>query len=111
MSTAEILVNEIRSIGAVIREARSALEAGQLIDVSPLESRVDELCRALAGSAAEDGVRLRDNVRALIAEFDQLAGMIEARLTGLKTAPSGDEDPVRAASAYREAGHPDPPER
>lgn len=111
MSTADVLVNEMRSIGAVIREARSALDAGRLIDVSPLESRVDKLCRALNGSDAEGVARLRDNVRALIADFDQLAGMIEARLAALKKATAGDEDGARAASTYREAGRSDPPKR
>jgi hypothetical protein len=111
MSAPDILVNEMRSIGAVIREARTTLDAGGLIDVSPLEARVDKLCRALNGSPAEDAARLRDDVRALIADFDQLAGMIEARLADLKKGAASGEDQVRAASAYREAGRSEPPER
>ena len=111
MSTRDTLVNEIESIGAVIRHARAALDAGQLIDVSPLEARVDKLCRSLAEVTAEDVAHLRNGVLALIDDFGQLAGMIDARLGDLRKDLAETSGRTRALSAYGKAGQPDKPKR
>ena len=111
MSTRDTLVNEIQSIGAVIRHARAGLDAGELIDVSPLEARVDKLCRSLGEAAADDAAHLRGGVLALIDDFGQLAGLIDARLADLRKDLADTGGRTRAVSAYGKAGQPGKPRR
>lgn len=109
MSTPDTLVNEMQAIGAVIRHARAELDAGRSIDVSPLEARIDTLCRALAESAAGDTTRLRNGVLALIDDFGQLASLIDARLGDLRKDLAETGGRTRAMSAYGKAVQPGKP--
>ncbi len=75
---------ELQRIAAAIRKARDAVAAGATIDIAPLEPQVTQLCGRLAGLPADTGAALKPEVAALIADFGELAELIQARLAALR---------------------------
>ena len=111
MTASGDIASEMRSIGAVIGHARDVLNAGEMVDVAPLEGRVAKLCERLAELPGGEGAALRPGLLALIDEFSQLAGLIDSRLEGLRDDLKQTSGRTQALSAYGQAARPDKPKR
>ncbi len=109
MTSATDIMAEMESIGAVIRHARDLLNAGNLIDVSSIEGRVNDLCSRLERLRGNEGAALQPRVLALIDEFSQLASLIEARLEDLRGDLKQTGGRAQALSAYGLAALTDKP--
>ena len=106
MTPTSEMAAEVESISAMIRHARSAVDLGDLVDMSPLELRVNDLCGRLVKLCGEEGAALQPRVRALIDEFSQLGTLIEARLEKLRGDLPRTGGRAQALSAYGQATHP-----
>ncbi len=102
---------EVESISAVIRHARDVLDAEGLIDVNPIEIRVDKLCGRLDKLRGKEGAALQPRILALIDEFSQLGTLIETRLESLRGELKRTGGRAQALSAYGQAAHTDKPKR
>lgn len=109
MSESNDIAAEMDAIGAVIRHAHDRLMAGDLIDVSPVENRVETLCNGLEKLRHGEGAALRPALTALIAEFSQLAGLINTRLEGMRESLKLSGEDALAISAYSQAARIDKP--
>ncbi len=109
MSGPNDIAAEMDAIGAVIKHARDRLIAGDLIDVSPVERRVETLCDGLEKLRDGEGASLRPALAALIDEFSQLAGLINTRLEGLRENLKLSGEGALAISAYSQAARADKP--
>jgi hypothetical protein len=107
-STSDIST-EVESISAVIRHARGVLDTEGLIDVSPIERRVNKLCGRLGKLQAKDGAAFQPRILALIDEFGELGTMIESRLESLRGGLERSGGRAQALSAYGRAVHSDKP--
>lgn len=91
---------ELRAIGGFILRAKVEIEAGQVMDLSPLEGRINELCENIEKLHGDDGRSLQAPLLALIDDFNHIGKLIEEKLEELKTELSGTNQRTRAASAY-----------
>jgi hypothetical protein len=96
---------EVESISAVIRHARDVLDAEGLIDVSPIEARVNKLCGRLDKLRGKEGAAFQPRILALVDEFSQLDTMIETRLDNLMRT----DGRAQALTAYGQAARSDKP--
>ncbi len=96
---------EMESISAAIRQAHEVLDADGLIDMSPIEIQVNDLCDRLEKLRGKQGAAMQPRILALIHEFSQLGTLIEARLESLRGGlrQTGTQD--RGLSAYEQAAH------
>lgn len=77
------LTEELSDLGRVVAAARAQLAGGLMIDMSPFEARLDEVCRRL--EAGGTGARAHLSVLgALRADLDALADEVQSTLAALK---------------------------
>lgn len=94
------IMAELQAVGGVIARAEAGLAAGSLLDLAPLESLIDDLCRRIEGLPAAEGRKMQPKLLALIDDFGRLGGAIETKMAELK-AEMGEAAGRRVAvSAY-----------
>ncbi|RMD63728.1 MAG: hypothetical protein D6826_04170 [Alphaproteobacteria bacterium] len=93
----------LRTIEGDVRRAQAMLAAGDAIDLSALQDRVDALCAGMAALPAGQAHRLRPATLALIDDLNALARIVEVRLDELKTQLSDTGQRTRAVGAYGRA--------
>ena len=100
MSNSEKLSMDLQAAEQMIARIRAEAAAGQTIDLSPLETRVETLCQAVEALPAQQARRLRVNLLALLEDFDQLAKVLKANLGQLTEQLGAATERRRAALAY-----------
>ncbi len=93
------LLADLAALDAEVRAATAAIEAGQVIDVSALDTAVRGLCAEAAQVARGQRGAVKSGLAELEQNLGRLATAIRARM--LSQAESGETtSPGRAAAAY-----------
>ena len=87
-------------VGAVAL-ARRKVGEGQLVDLSGLERRVDELCAAIRDQDGSDAQSLRPPLLSLIDDLTRLSDDLKAQHGQVASALKGSQSHRSAAAAYR----------
>ena len=102
------LMTDLDALGGIIARAEADLAAGAIIDLSSLESHIEELCVRIEGLAPGDGHALQSKLLALADDFGRLGRSIEAMMGEVKVEMGGVSGRQRAASAYAKSSEPNP---
>ena len=87
-------------VGAVLL-ARRKIGEGQLIDLSGLERRVDELCVLIQHQDKRDAQPLKPTLLSLIDDLNRLSEDLKDQHGQVASALSGSQSHRSAAAAYR----------
>jgi len=87
-------------VGAVLL-ARRKVGEGQLVDLSGLERRVDELCAQILDQDRTDAQCLRPALLSLIDDLSRLSDDLKSQHGQVATALKGSQSHRSAAAAYR----------
>ncbi len=87
-------------VGAVAL-ARRKVGEGQLVDLSGLERRVDELCSAIRAQDGREAQSLRPTLLSLIDDLTRLSDALKGQHDEVATSLKGSQDHRSAAAAYR----------
>ena len=87
-------------VGAVAL-ARRKVGEGQLVDLSGLERRVDELCAAIRDQDSSEAQILRPPLLSLIDDLTRLSDDLKAQHGQVASALKGSQSHRSAAAAYR----------
>ena len=87
-------------VGAVAL-ARKKIVDGQLVDLSGLERRVDELCEAIREEKSEEASSLRGLLLSLIEDLTRLSDDLKEQYGQVASSLKGSESHRSAAAAYR----------
>jgi len=74
----------VQALSSIVARARAELEAGNLVDLTAIEEKVNELCAQAETLSPSDGSSLRPRLLALMDDFGHLSSDIEIRLEELK---------------------------
>lgn len=107
MTSANQIADELQLLGGTLNRLHAALEAGEAIDLSPLESRVGSLCAGVATLGPAAGGKLRPKLLSLLDDFDSLTRVLETGLEDLKQQLGDTSDRRQAASAYGKSPGPE----
>jgi len=103
MTRAAGLTEELSELGRAVAEARAQLAGGHMIDMSPFETRLEEVCRRL--EAEGTGARAHLAVLgALRADLEALAEEVQSMLAALKA--RSQDAAGRPGSGAPQAGSP-----
>jgi len=100
MTIAGDLLRDIKNLSGLLERAQGELENGTLIDLEPLEPRVEDICQRVAQLPAGEGETIRPRLLALIDDLGRLGKTIENRMTELKDVLGQAADRNRALDAY-----------
>ena len=87
-------------VGAVAL-ARRKIGEGQLVDLSGLERRVDELCAAIRDQDSREAQSLRPPLLSLIDDLTRLSEDLKAQHGEVASSLKGSQSHRSAAAAYR----------
>jgi len=106
MTTADSILQDLEALDGVITRARRDIADGGVVDLAPLETRVNQLCAGIDSLQRDQAKGLQPRLLALLDDLDQLTGQIEAGLAAL-SAELGDHGKRReAVSAYAKGPKP-----
>ena len=97
---------DLGAVGVIIARTEADLAAGAVLDLSPLESHVRELCTRIEGLPPGDGRTLQPKLRALADDVDRLGRSLEAMMSEVKAEIGQVSGRQRAASAYAKSSEP-----
>ena len=100
MTATDQLGQDLKGLGTALARAEAEVAAGNLIDLTPLEARVGELCARLSGLSPAQAETLRPRMLALFDDFDRLTRTIETNLEEVRHALGGTTSRKRAIGAY-----------
>ena len=100
MSNAESLNNDLQAIGGLIAKAHDLVQAGETIDLAPLEPQVLDICSQIEGLPATEGQAVKPRLIALIDNFNRLSQAIEDKLGEVKDSLGQTAGRRQAISAY-----------
>lgn len=104
MTIAGDLLRDIKELSGLLERAESELENGTLIDLEPLEPRVEDICTRVARLPAGESETVRPRLAALIDDLGRLGAAIETRMAELKDVLAQSGDRNRALEAYNRSG-------
>ena len=91
---------ELDAIGGIVARASSELEAGAIVELNPLEGRVDALCRRIETLPANEGRVFQARLLALVDDLGRLGQLIDGKLADLKVEMQAATGRQMAANAY-----------
>ena len=91
----------LEEVVGAITLARRKVGEGQLIDLTGLERRVEELCDAILTQDRTDAQSLRPTLLSLIDDLNRLSDDLKAQHGEVATALKGSQSHRSAAAAYR----------
>lgn len=98
------LYRELSQIDGLVAKARSELADGAVLDLTPLEQRVSQLCAGIQGLPAERGRPFAPRLVALLTDLEALGGQIRQGCEALSN-ELGDHGKRRSAvNAYGKGG-------
>ncbi len=97
---------ELDAVGDIIARTEADLAAGAVLDLTPFESHIQELCTRIEGLSPGDGRVLQPKLLALADDFGRLGRSIEAMMGEVKAEMGQVSGRQRAASAYAKSSEP-----
>ena len=91
----------LEEVAGAIALARRKVADGQLIDLSGLERRVDELCSSIPNEDRADAQSLRPALLSLVDDLNRLSDDLKAQHGEVASALKGSQSHRSAAAAYR----------
>ena len=107
MSQNSDIMTDLDAVGGIVTHAESELAAGVVLDLSPLESRVQSLCARIESLPPGEGHPLQPKLLALADAFGRLGQSIETAMDDVNTEVGEISERQRAASACAEFSEPD----
>lgn len=96
----------IEALTETLEAVRAELEAGALLDLTPLEAEIDALCRCAGEFGAAEAKTLRPALESLLGVFESLIAGLESRCAALQRALEPQAPGPAAAAAYRRTQDP-----
>ncbi len=106
MSHSSEIMADLNAVDGVIARAEADLAAGAILDLSPLESRIAEICARIEDLPPGEGGALQAKLLALADTFGHLGRSIEATISEVKAEMGDVSGRQRAASAYAKSSAP-----
>ena len=100
MTATAQLSHDLKGLGTALARAEAEVAAGNLVDLTPLEAHVGELCARLSGLSPAEAETLRPRMLALFDDFDRLTRTLETTLEEVRGALGGTTSRKRAIGAY-----------
>ena len=100
MRNADSLNNDLLTVGGLIAKARALVQAGEIIDLAPLEPQVLDICSQIEVLPATEGQAVKPRLIALIDDFNNLSRAIEDKLAEVKDSLGQSAGRRQAISAY-----------
>lgn len=97
---------DLEAVGGIIARSEADLAAGAVLDLSPLESHIHELCTRIESLPPGEGRDLQPKLLALADGFGRLGRSLEAMMSELKAEMGEVSGRQRAASAYAKSSEP-----
>ena len=94
------LAESLETLRGLVTRAHGDIAAGAIIDLTPLEVRVRDLCQTIAALPRQDGVRYRDALVALMDDLGALSSRVESGLEALSAELGTAGKRHSAVSAY-----------
>ncbi len=94
------LSDRLATLDCQIQRLRAEAAAGKAFDLTPLQTRVADLCAAVERLPLDEARRLRVSLLALLADLDLLADQLKAHLDQLRAEVGATGERRRAARAY-----------
>ena len=98
------LAEELERIDGLVARARNDLADGAILDLSPLEQRVAQLCAGIHSLPIEQGRGFTPRLTALLADLGSLGGEIKEGRDALSKALDGQGKRRSAVNAYGRKG-------
>ncbi len=106
MSQCSELMTDLDALGGIIARAEADLAAGTILDLSPLEGHIEELCARIEDLPPGEGRDVQPKLLALADAFGRLGQSIEATMSELRTEMGEVSGRQQAASAYAKSSEP-----
>lgn len=90
----------LEALRGLVSRAHHDIAAGAVIDLAPLETRVQDLCNAIAALPRADGVDYRESLIALLDDLGALSNRVETGLEALSNELGTASKRRNAVSAY-----------
>ena len=94
------LDRSVESVRGLVSRAHHDIAAGAIIDLAPLEARVQDLCQAIATLPRDEGVRYRDTLISLMDDLGTLSTQVQTGLDALSSELGTASKRRTAVSAY-----------
>lgn len=104
MSGSQEINAELGAIEAELRRLRARVDAGETVEVSALDQRIEAVCDRIATVPADQAPPVKAALVSLMADLGDLAQAIDARLIELKQTLDGTSERAKAAGAYGRPG-------
>ena len=102
MTTVETLEDDVRRLTNQLVHARACLEKGEAIDLSLLEPRADEICKALTRLSKDDSRSLQGALLSIIEELNTLELALKSGLEQIRSQIGEATERRRALNAYNQ---------
>ncbi len=103
MTTAAEIKAEIDQLNGYLKGVHKMMEDGDVVDLVGLDENVARLCTAVAGLEEEEGRTVSDDLKALVAQMDDLRGQMVTERGALAEAMGGLSTRRKAVTAYGKA--------
>ncbi len=97
---------DLEALGGIIARAEAALAADTLVDISPLEGFIEDVCQRIEGLPAAEGRIVQPRLLALVDDFGRLGRSIEKKMAELNSQMGETTGRQRAVSAYTKTAKP-----
>lgn len=101
MSDVALIRHGLEEVVGAVALARRKVGEGQLVDLSGLERRVDELCTAIREQDSKAAQSLRPPLISLIDDLNRLSDDLKAQHGEVAAELKGSQSHRSAAAAYR----------
>ena len=106
MSQNSEILADLDAVVGVVARAESELAAGAVLDLSPLESRIETLCARIENLPPGEARPLQAKLLSLADDFGRLGESIESAMNGAKAEMGEISGRQQAASAYAKSSEP-----
>lgn len=100
MSATRGIVAEMDTVVGMIARAETDLTTDTVVDLSPLEPVIEELCCRIESLPPEAGRDIQPRLLSLIDDFDRLGRSIDKKMGDIKSEMSGATGRRQAMTAY-----------
>ena len=100
MSATREIVAELDAIVGMIARAEANLNSDTIVDLSPLEPFIEELCCRIENLPVEQGRDMQPRLLSLIDDFGRLGRSIDKKMGDIKSEMGGATGRRQAVTAY-----------
>jgi len=100
MTATQHIRTELETLENRLSKARSRVDDGETVDLTPMEDAVQTICNAISQRSDAEQRDLKSPLLSVLEELDQLTTVIRARLEELSAQLGDSSDRRRAITAY-----------